>query len=326
MRSLRRPRVLPPTLRERGRAAWLEHHAAPEPPREFRAYWLEPDVRGALRAMQAWACAYCQRSLSDGDEVDHFRPKVIYWWLAYHFSNLFLACHRCNSRAHKGTRFPLAEAAAAWGVARRDEIHDEPRLLVDPSCDPADAWVCVDVLDELPVLRPDPSLPVGGVARGRVEATVDLLRLNRDPDLLGERQRVTVSAHKLYKAGARDDLRRAASRYRPHGGTCLAWLRVYASELAPPSPEEELRWLLDDVDQELTRHAFLQRNEWTDGRAERHLDDLLWLLATLWASPPALDAVWIESWLSRRALVELVEPLRESLSVDANTSWNPWDP
>jgi len=37
--------------------------------------------------------------------VEHFRPKKIYYWLAYSWDNLILACPKCNG--HKDINFEL---------------------------------------------------------------------------------------------------------------------------------------------------------------------------------------------------------------------------
>lgn len=53
-------------------------------------------------------CAYCEASTSTvahGD-VEHFRPKATYWWLAYHFDNYLFSCQICN-QIYKNDNFPV---------------------------------------------------------------------------------------------------------------------------------------------------------------------------------------------------------------------------
>ncbi|MCA9699073.1 MAG: hypothetical protein KC431_16240, partial [Myxococcales bacterium] len=82
--------------------------------------------------------------------VEHFRPKAAvrqdvmsdierpgYYWLAYDWANLYLACRPCNQE-YKGIYFPLADPAARW---RRpgDELpggKPEGALLIDPAENP----------------------------------------------------------------------------------------------------------------------------------------------------------------------------------------------
>ena len=52
-------------------------------------------------------CAYCESPtdvVSYGD-VEHYRPKSKYWWLAYCLDNLLASCALCNQR-FKGGAFP----------------------------------------------------------------------------------------------------------------------------------------------------------------------------------------------------------------------------
>ena len=59
-------------------------------------------------------CAYCESptdTVAHGD-VEHFRPKSKYWWLAYCYDNYLYACQICNE-VHKGDEFPV-HGSAPW--------------------------------------------------------------------------------------------------------------------------------------------------------------------------------------------------------------------
>lgn len=48
-------------------------------------------------------CAYCEtptRVVAYGD-VEHFRPKSVYWWLAYSYENYLPSCGSCNQEYKK---------------------------------------------------------------------------------------------------------------------------------------------------------------------------------------------------------------------------------
>lgn len=114
-------------------------------------------------AAQYGKCAYCETKAlaSQAGAVEHFRPKSAvseldddpttwgrekpglsnvegrrprvlsdrgYWWLAYDWSNLLLACERCNT-AWKGTLFPVAERPRT--LPPRPDVTETP-LLLDP--------------------------------------------------------------------------------------------------------------------------------------------------------------------------------------------------
>ena len=53
-------------------------------------------------------CAYCEAKISMvafGD-VEHYRPKSSYWWLAYCYDNYLASCQLCNQRFKKDA-FPV---------------------------------------------------------------------------------------------------------------------------------------------------------------------------------------------------------------------------
>jgi hypothetical protein len=102
------------------------------------------DVKGQLRAESFDKCAYCEAPTSvvaHGD-VEHFRPKSVYWWLAYCYENYVFACQICN-QVYKSDRFPvhgapmtcppIPEGAAALTEAERRAI--AARLAPDPLTD-----------------------------------------------------------------------------------------------------------------------------------------------------------------------------------------------
>jgi len=54
-------------------------------------------------------CAYCEAStaiVAYGD-VEHYRPKSVYWWLAYTYDNYLYSCQICNQK-YKGKNFPIS--------------------------------------------------------------------------------------------------------------------------------------------------------------------------------------------------------------------------
>ena len=89
--------------------------------------------RPVLRRVFKNKCAYCETpiaAVSGSGDVDQFRPKSLYWWLAYELDNLYLACQDCNRR-YKRDRFPLEdEEARARGEG--GDLSLESPLLIDP--------------------------------------------------------------------------------------------------------------------------------------------------------------------------------------------------
>ena len=68
-----------------------------------------------LRAESGGKCVYCESptdTVAHGD-VEHFRPKSVYWWLAYCYDNYVYACQICN-QVFKGDKFPVHATTGPW--------------------------------------------------------------------------------------------------------------------------------------------------------------------------------------------------------------------
>ena len=102
-------------------------------------------LRDELARLSAKKCYYCEAFLTRAAfDVDHFRPKSLYRFLALTPTNFRLACHYCN-RLHrnpetgrvegKGKNFPLIDNGA-HAASETDLVLENPALL-DP-CNAAD--------------------------------------------------------------------------------------------------------------------------------------------------------------------------------------------
>jgi len=68
-----------------------------------------------LKLESGGKCAYCESptdSVAHGD-VEHYRPKSKYWWLAYCYDNYLYACQICN-QVYKGDEFPVYATGGMW--------------------------------------------------------------------------------------------------------------------------------------------------------------------------------------------------------------------
>lgn len=136
-----------------------------------------------LLAETGGKCAYCEASISvvaHGD-VDHYRPKSSYWWLAYCYDNYLASCQLCNQKFKRDV-FPVQNRKMRAPIIRRNttdafiaskagmlvpdplnqsEVNDficqhkqERPLLLNPYFDdPAEyfAWRADDVLREVEI-------------------------------------------------------------------------------------------------------------------------------------------------------------------------------
>jgi len=64
------------------------------------------EVKKALNELYHCKCAYCEDTLLNHfKHIEHYRPKDIYYWLAFSWDNLLLSCEYCN--VNKGKKFQI---------------------------------------------------------------------------------------------------------------------------------------------------------------------------------------------------------------------------
>jgi uncharacterized protein (TIGR02646 family) len=192
MIRIRKPRQGPEILRKRGREE--TRHLCQAFDAEAAAYrsggkrfefdqslYGATSVKSALRKAQHDKCTFCESKITliaYGD-VEHFRPKAGfvqqegdtlsrpgYYWLAYAWSNLFLACPLCNQRFKRNV-FPLRDPTRR-ARSHHDEITEEEPLLIDPSS-----------IDPEKHIRWQREYPEAIVGSQEGQATIDLLGLQR---------------------------------------------------------------------------------------------------------------------------------------------------
>ncbi len=200
-------------------------------------------------------CAYCEAPTSDvayGD-VEHFRPKSIYWWLAVCVDNYVFSCQLCNQK-YKGDHFPIAGTPLAEPVlpaalptaqaALKRLIRklcpdpataDEAALMTEWLAEDPDlphpylenpeslfAWAAVETNEEVHVVPPDNASPR---AKRAVQAAVDYLGLNRET-LARQRYivyRSLVSAVRTWKLGdapSLEQIKYMCQAKHPFAGMC----------------------------------------------------------------------------------------------------------
>lgn len=172
--------------------------------------WFKKDLKDA--ESQILQCAYCERCL-DVDryrgDVEHYRPKAAatdrnfytkrngervrrsknpckpgYYWLAYEWTNLLVACSECNKR--KANFFPVVSTTPRRAVPRGCEKNEKP-LLLNPYDDK----------------HPENHLKFGkfgdvsakgsGIDKDRGHETIEICDLDRD-ELRKERIRIATRA------------------------------------------------------------------------------------------------------------------------------------
>jgi uncharacterized protein (TIGR02646 family) len=212
-------------------------------------------MKPALKQNSFDKCAYCEARTSEvahGD-VEHFRPKSVYWWLALCVDNYVFSCQLCN-QTHKKDHFPIhgtqlkaprlnaslpTTDKALRRLAKRmspdpsgvDEaalltewLTEDPDLphpyLEDP--EPMFAWAPVETNEEVYVVVPDNATPR---AKRAVQAAVDYLGLNRET-LVRSRYFIYSSLTSAVGAWKRGDvpslnqIQRMCQAKHPFSGMC----------------------------------------------------------------------------------------------------------
>jgi len=212
MIRVHKPSAAPTVLTTRGAAETKKHCEEYERHRsEYRSgkktfafersIYGDPTVKNALSTAQHGKCAFCEAKITHvqyGD-VEHLRPKAGfrrggslvrpgYYWLAYDWNNLLLACQICNQR-HKRNAFPLVKGSLRVR-SHLGSIHKEKPKFIHPGEE--DPTAEIGFRDHVPY-------PKNGSARGR--ATIHGLGLAR-------RELMEVRADLLAKVRAIRDLLR----------------------------------------------------------------------------------------------------------------------
>ena len=62
---------------------------------KYHSRYKQPDVKQRLKKLYRGKCAFCEQCIEQF-QVEHFRPKSTYYWLAYSWDNLLAVCPTCN--------------------------------------------------------------------------------------------------------------------------------------------------------------------------------------------------------------------------------------
>lgn len=155
-------------------------------------------------------CAYCEANtkvVAHGD-VEHYRPKSIYWWLAYTYDNYLFSCQICN-QTYKSNHFPIGGRLAKepkvlanmtdaeldvlikkYTIDPRKNASDnsivglkkllrEKPLLLNPYIDFPEDWFIWEYDDNEKVVRLMPK-PDDDDSAKFVKAAIDFYGLNRE--------------------------------------------------------------------------------------------------------------------------------------------------
>ena len=158
------------------------------------------EVKEKLKRAQNHKCFLCESRISHisyGD-VEHFRPKAGvcqtavekmpetgYFWLAYDWSNLFLACQICNQR-FKRNLFPIQNPESRV-KSHTDDLSQEIPLFINPVIENPEDFIS---------FRGVIPFAIGGNRKG--EITIEHAGLRRD-ELKENRRELYEKMKSLYQ-------------------------------------------------------------------------------------------------------------------------------
>lgn len=149
--------------------------------KDFNNFWTE--LKADFKEKQNSRCAICEKELNDiySQDIEHYRPKTIYWWLAYNPENYYLACAECN-RSYKKIEFPLLNQTQHTNYLDRKNIKNEIPLLVNPLKDnPLDYFQIVFIIHhktnkKIATLKPKKG--INDEMKQKAEKTIEIYNLD----------------------------------------------------------------------------------------------------------------------------------------------------
>ncbi len=98
--------------------------------KDFNKRFKQNDIKEALGIIYYNKCAYCEQKVIESTEnyieenrhtIEHYRPKSIYYWLAYSWDNLLWCCRKCNQ--NKDNNFEIYNLKVAYSASFLTHIH-----------------------------------------------------------------------------------------------------------------------------------------------------------------------------------------------------------
>jgi uncharacterized protein (TIGR02646 family) len=137
--------------------------------------YKEADIKAVLKLIYNNKCAFCEKTQLDSfAQVEHFRPKDIYYWLGFSWDNLLWACPQCN--ISKSTNFAIRGILATYarepfaaihGLTAAYDISEQPLFFNPETADP-ERDLQFDRSGEISAINP------------QLVYTIDTCKLNRD--------------------------------------------------------------------------------------------------------------------------------------------------
>jgi uncharacterized protein (TIGR02646 family) len=203
-------------------------------------YYKSEPIKSALFTIYHGKCAFCEQRV-ERFQVEHFRPKSSYFWLAFSWDNLLYACPDCNG--YKSDSFDLFQNKATI-PSNFNEINTISQTY--------------DAIEEPKLVNPE---------RENVE---HLLLFQRDGLIFSENIRVkyTISICKIDRDYLNDYRKKILDDFE----------KEIQSEMAENQTKIELKLAIDTLIRRFIRKSTVSNNEFIAFRrfaSKNLLDDIL---------------------------------------------------
>ena len=103
--------------------------------KKFDQRYKQKDIKESLKEIYSQKCAFCEQKIIEcrdnnlqdcSSTIEHYRPKSIYYWLAFSWDNLLWCCHRCNQ--YKSNSFEMDKQKVQYHEDFKDNIHSSANI------------------------------------------------------------------------------------------------------------------------------------------------------------------------------------------------------
>jgi len=149
---------------------------------DFNSVWSE--LKEMFIEKQGAQCSICEKEIKDiySQDIEHYRPKNQYWWLAYNPKNYYFICAECN-RSYKHTHFPLINGQTTVPYYDRKNMEKlETPLLLNPMSDKVNEYfelvfiIHPQTNKGIAILAPLPNLDA--IRREKALKTIEIFNLD----------------------------------------------------------------------------------------------------------------------------------------------------
>ena len=116
---------------------------------KYNERYKQEDIKTSLSVIYKNKCAFCEQRVEQA-HIEHYRPKSTYFWLAYSWDNLLLACPDCNQA--KSNHFLIENEIVALYPSDLADIHvlaskynqlEQPKL-IHPELEEVSSFIVFD--------------------------------------------------------------------------------------------------------------------------------------------------------------------------------------